>query len=457
MKTETMTDPASKALASRLMDIRQRCLPTDVIDAAKGRLLHALGISLVNSRVPTAAVAWRAVAQERGPCLALGHRTRLSAGAATFSNSVAGYASLQEDTGFLRPMHGGGHPGTYVIPAALAAGQIVEASGSDLLCGIVIGYEIVDRLFAAAPIGEFQRLFSAVPLLGPFGAASAAAAIYDCDTNGLVSAIAIAANAGGGIKQAGSDGTMEFYFNSGLAARNGLLAADLAAAGAVTSSHSLDGPVGFFETFAGGPAQVDVLGAETNELAVSRIGTKRFPSCLQNQETIALIVAQSPPSLGAADIERITLYRSESQRNGINVPGVAADPPFGTAHQAQMSARFTAAAAALGRQVDDIQYFLSAPQDDEAMALAGRVELVTTSDEGVSVDITLSGGTCIELRADMSKVLFPSSSEIRERFITRAASVLGNPAAESVAELVDELESLENINELTTLLESEDD
>jgi 2-methylcitrate dehydratase PrpD len=451
-----MEEDASARLALGLRGLQQRGLRIRSIEAAKDRLLHSLGISLISRRLSDAEAAWSAVRREAGNCLALGHGQRLSAPAASFFNAVVGHCSLHEDTS-LGPMRGGGHPGTYVIPAALAAAEKVDGSGGDLLAGIVLGYEAVDRIGLAAPMENSLRRFRTVPLLGPFGAAVAAATIYHCDDKALGSAIAIAANAGGGVKQGLLEGTIEPYLHAGLAARDGLLAADLAAAGAVTSSHSLDGPAGFFETFAGGPAQLDVLDAETNELAVSRIGTKRFPSCLENQETIALIVAQSPPSLGAADIERITLYRSESGRNGSEVAGVASAPPYRSVLQTQLSARFTAAAAALGRQVDDIQYFLSAPQDDEAMALAGRVELVTTSDEGVSVDITLSGGTCIELRADMSKVLFPSSSEIRERFITRAASVLGNPAAESVAELVDELESLENINELTTLLESEDD
>jgi 2-methylcitrate dehydratase PrpD len=420
--------------------------------AAKGRLLHAVRLSLVNADVPTAVTAWKAVAGDTGDCLALGFPHGLSPMAACFANAVSGYSSLQEDTGFLRPMHGGGHPGTYVVPAALAAAEASDASGERLLAGIVVGYEAVDRVFAASPVGRMQQLFTAVPLLGPFGAAAAAATVFGCDAAALDAALAIAANAGGGVKQGTVDGTMEFYFSAGFAARDGLLAAELALSGALTSSASLDGPFGFFQTFGNAPGDLDQLLAPTDEPAVCRIGTKRFPSCLQNQETIALVTRSLPPDIVGSAIDRVTVHRSHAQRNGITVTGVDSRGPYQTPLQAQMAARFTTAAALLRRPVEDIHYFLDAPHDSEAIALADRIELVTSDDDDVRLELDLVDGRSVELHGDTSQVLFPTTSEIRERFLASTGPVLGPAAAEQAADLIDRLESLPTIRQLTALL-----
>lgn len=91
-------------------------------------------------------------------------RERVSAEAAAFANATAGVAT-ELDEG-VRPT---GHPAVHVVPAALAVGQSVHASGDALLDAFVAGYEVAAALYAAFvpdrelhPHGTFGAIGAAV-------------------------------------------------------------------------------------------------------------------------------------------------------------------------------------------------------------------------------------------------------------------------------------------------------
>src|SRR2546430_8007864 len=92
------------------------------------RLLHALGVGLMSTRLDPYAASMRALSGERGESTVLASRETLSDGGAAFVNAVAMHSSLQEDCG-PGGYHGGSHPGVYIIPAALAAAESIGASG----------------------------------------------------------------------------------------------------------------------------------------------------------------------------------------------------------------------------------------------------------------------------------------------------------------------------------------
>lgn len=427
----------SEQLGRDLHELARAPLPAATAGAAKDRLLHVIGITLASSGLPAPAAAWQAVRADAGPCTVIGRPGRLSSAAAAFANAVAAHSSLLEDCG-LGGLSEGSHPGTYVPAAALAAAEQAGASGADLLAAIVVGYEAVGVLGAVAPISIVARRFRPLGVLGPIGAAAAAAALYGCDAGQFAAAISIAANTAAGYGQGFVSGSTEPYLHAGFAARNGLLAAGLAASGCVTAPDSLDGPYGFFQTYGGEGGRARPVQTRP---AVARLGTKMFAACLQNQETLTLIQARLPVPLSPAAIRRVTLFRPATPNNGIASPGVAQSPPYTTMLQRQMSARFTAAAALLGRPVQDARYFEAAGDDDEVAGLAAAIELCGTDDPVVRIEVELRDGTRFTATGDMSQVLFPTSSEITQRFRDRAESVLG-PATQEVVGMIAQLERL---------------
>src|SRR6266540_31676 len=278
-------------LAGLIEEVAGSELADGQVAAVRSRLLHSLRVSLASAHLPAVDIALEAFTASRGHCVVIGRDVRLAAPDAAFVNGVIGHSSLQEDSG-PGGLREGSHPATYVIPAALAAAEACRASGHRLILGILAGYETVSRIGAAAPAEIVDRRFRPLAIMGPFGAAAAAAVVRGLPGPRIAAALSIASNLAGGSTQGIFEGTMEPYFQAGAAARNGLLAAELAAAGAVTSEESLEGEFGFFATYGGRPGDLDELLRPRDHAGVDRVGSKRFAACLQNQETMALIADQ---------------------------------------------------------------------------------------------------------------------------------------------------------------------
>ena len=316
---------------------------------------------------------------------------------------------------------------------------------------MIAGYEVVSRIGSSAAATIVERGFRPVPVMAPFGAAAAAAVVRGANTDQLAAAISIAANLSSGFGQGILEGTMEPYLHAGFGARNGMLAADLALAGAVTSLGALDGPYGFFRTYAGVDSDEEALLTARGSAGVNRVGSKRFAACLQNQQTMELALDTISADLVLADIVTVTLRRPSRGTNGTNSPGVAQSPPYASMLQLQMAARFTTAAALLGRPVDEVGYFANALSDAEAMALAGRIMLEESSDTGISIEITMSDGTRNLFPSDSSDGLYPSTQTIIDRFSRRAKFALGEHTQQVIG-LVRDLESVSDVRTLTVLL-----
>ncbi len=441
----------ASALGSRLSAIAAGEVGVEALCAARLRLLHALRVSIASRGLPAVDVAYRAFDSTTPGCLALGRDGDLAAPDAAFVNGVAGHSSLQEDCG-PGGLRDGSHPGTYVIPAALAAAEAANVPGSALLRGLVAGYEAVGRLGASAPDEIVRRRFRPVGVMGPLGAAAAAVAVRGGSGDVMTAALAIGANMSSGFTQGILQGTMEPYFHAGAAARNGLLAARLAEAGAATADEAFEGPYGFFATYGGTDGEIEAIVADDAEPAITRVGTKRFAACLQNQETVALLVDTAPLGLNPDRVRRIVIRRPRLGTNGLNSPGVSGAPPFPNMLTAQMSARFTAAAALLGGRAEDPAYFREHHDDPAVVALAERTELEPTSGGPVSVVIEMVDGARHVLDTDVSDVLHPSASRIRTQFVEHVGAYLGDRRATEVVEMIDALDDLPDVATLTRAL-----
>jgi len=438
-------------LGRLLVELSRRPLADQSLQAAKARLLHACGVSLAGSTLSTAQVAWNAVDHDRGDCFVFGQPRRVSASDAAFVNGVIGHSSLLEDCGS-GGLRLGSHPGTYVIPAALAAAEVHGASGRQFLAGLVAGYESVSRIGAAAPLSVVMRKFRPLGVMGPLGAATAAAVIGGADDLQLTDTLAIAVNMSAGTTQGIFEGSMEPYFQAGIGARNGLFAARIGLAGARTARQALEGEFGFFQTYGGENCDAAVLLDPDARPGIEQVGTKRYATCMQNQNTIALIMDEFEQPLDPDTVERVTVIRSESGTNGLNSPGVSRHGPFDNMLSAQMSARFTAAAALMGLPAGDPLFFEASFADPRIEKLARRIDLVPTPVDHVEVIVKLRSGSSIHLHSGVRNVLFPGYGDVRAKFLQRASARLGL-RAEQVAALVDKLEDLDDIRALTELFQ----
>jgi hypothetical protein len=238
----------SRQFAAFVADLTCDALPDAVVDRAKGVTLQALSSALVGHAMPASRQALALMREEEagggGAATVLCHGARLTKAGAAFVNAETIFAGGKWDT--FRMLT---HPGTAILPAALAAAETSGASGREFLTGLAAGYEVMERMASEFIPSVMARGFHAGPVFGIFGAAVAAAKIYSFDAGKVHDAIAQCVNlASGNLEGIRSGGRS---LREGGAVRNALLAVALAKHGTPGGETVLEGEAGFYHSYAG--------------------------------------------------------------------------------------------------------------------------------------------------------------------------------------------------------------
>ena len=187
-------------------------------------------------------------------------------------NSALMHAKLQEDA-----YHTASHPGVMIVPAALATAETLGSSGRDLLTALVAGYEVETAITADFIPRSNEQGFRSSPIYGPFGAAIAVGKLLGLDEDQLTHAIGFAATFAAGTFE-GGDGTDVMVLQVSQAPRSGLLAAQLAAQGARAADTSLEGTIGFYDSFIGSNEGLEHLADHLGERwEILEVTLKRYP------------------------------------------------------------------------------------------------------------------------------------------------------------------------------------
>ena len=140
-------EPISIRLARWLSLLQWRSVPVEDRDLASLRLLDTLGLMLGASDSEAATIARERAVQSRGAGRAsvVGIDVRVPAEWAAFANGIIAHCLDYDDT-FPDSVV---HPGSIVVPVALAIGEERESSGEEILTAIAGGYEIAARIARA--------------------------------------------------------------------------------------------------------------------------------------------------------------------------------------------------------------------------------------------------------------------------------------------------------------------
>jgi len=246
----------SRQFAEWVARLRYEDLPAAVVDRAKGLTLQNMSSALLGSQMPAGRQAIKFVTEEedgvRSGATILVEGTRATRGGAAFANSEMMLAGGKWDT--FRMLT---HPGTAVIPSALAAAEAVAASGREFITGVVAGYEVMERMAADWIPTVMARGFHASPVFSIFGGAIAAAKIMRFDEDQLHAVMSLCTNLAGSNLESRA-------LREGAAVRNAMLAVALARQGPVGGGEAvLEGPAGFYHAYAGN---------NTGELSYSFVG-----------------------------------------------------------------------------------------------------------------------------------------------------------------------------------------
>lgn len=237
-------------LAPRTMDglLDLACLPDEAIpptarEIARFSLFDWLAVGRAGAQEPVAKILRGLVAEEAGKPAAsvFGLAAKVPARAAALANGAISHALDYDDTHFAHI----GHPSVAILPAALAAGEDLDASGPAVLDAFLIGAEASIRIGVVLGRPHYDRGFHQTATAGAFGATVAAARVMGLSRDQIRQALSLVSTRASGLKS--QFGTMGKPFNAGLAASNGVEAAMLARRGFVSADDGVGGAQGFID------------------------------------------------------------------------------------------------------------------------------------------------------------------------------------------------------------------
>jgi 2-methylcitrate dehydratase PrpD len=324
-----MTGEPLRALARFAAQVDARSLPPGLIEKSNACLLYALAVGAAGMRAKQPAQAVHASAESEGSATRFFDGARCDAEAAAFANGTLFHARVQDDA------HPAGHVGVVVVPTALAMAETVSAERAEITAALRIGRDHAADASA--------RGFRTTPIYGVFGAAAAAGRLLRLDEQAMTHALALAANMAGGLREYSECGSEDYAFQAGWAARSGIVAARLAAAGAASGPTALDGKAGFYRAYgeAGRNYAMRVTEHLGDSFEMLGITFKPYPIC-QFHRSIVRGCALLRERAGTARLDSITvrMHPFEADFFGVRYAG-----PFATFPQTFMSAPFCAALA----------------------------------------------------------------------------------------------------------------
>jgi 2-methylcitrate dehydratase PrpD len=419
---------------ARLGQFIARCslssMPADALEKAAMCLLDGVGLAFLAQSEPTS-VAVRDLAAVSNDCsLAAslwidGKKVPITD--AVLANAVAVHAQFHDDS----DNASWSHPGSFVLPVALALGETLDLPLVRVLRAVVVGYSTASWLGANERVARalIERGVRTSPALGTVASAAVGALLLNLDGERARSAIGIACSITGGVLEPVGTGSDEWRIQVGHAARGGLLAAQLAARDVHGAPTGLEGKKGLMRALAG----LDSIPPEWDEDPrpedILNICAKPWSTLGDN---MSVVIAAKLLFDAGIDHHRITRIKVKVWRHYAEYPGTSYRGPFDRVAQAIASMTFsTAAMLVYGELEFDKPH--DHRQDPEILRLVPLIEIEPDDDGGpydADVEIELSDGSRLSKSAHQAPKtqLFhdrPTASALLESRLTRTGKAAG--------------------------------
>jgi len=446
----------TETLARWIVTTKYDEIPAAAIEQAKKSILDYIGTATYGTTTRLGKIILEFTREQGGNPQArvIATNIRTASTAAAFANGAAGHAEDFDDLGGV-----GGHPATVLTPTVLALADELHLSGRDVLTAWVVGYEIGTRLSANV---YTDRDWHPTAIYGTMAAAAAAGKLLKLDVHSTRMALGIAGSEAGGLRR--NFGTMTKPFHPGQVARNGIIAAKLAAKGFTADPDIIEGRQGYADNFGGAkcniPAMTKFLG-KVYFLEEEGTRIKPWPCCGGNHQTLTgLLALRKEKKLKAGEIESV-------EHIGPNVPctGALLRSEVRQGLEGKFTLAYNISAAIIDGKVDyetftdkraakgDLQAFMARVKirrsDDVALRRPhiadGNPEarLVVKMRDGRVHDLVL--GTAMHLTGDA----------VLDKFRLNAEATLGRERVALAINLVQRLEKLKDVAELMDAVTTE--
>jgi 2-methylcitrate dehydratase PrpD len=390
------------------------------------------------------------------------HGNKTVAHNAAFANSVMARSFDFESLGPL--VDGRSYPahisGTTVITAVTMA-EAHGISGRELITALIAGDNLTSRIIAAESTGGLPPGWDSVGTTNTFGAAAIAGRVMGLTSKQIKNAIGLAFNQMSGSMQNIWDGVPAFKLLQGLSARNGIISAQLAKAGWAGPDDPLFGKLGYFNLFAGGCGNPEILIKDLGKKYYTDAHFKVYPCCAVSHAAVdcAMFLANNY-ELDYRKIKEAVLYVSRSGLNSfLSQPLDANDfPHAGSA----FNYKYHVATVLMNKSIKPEHFERACVHSPDVKSFMEKIRLEQLP--GVErellcarIRVTMETGEQYEKLIESPKgdpLGNPlSKDEILNKFISNLefSKKIDTSKSKKLISLLDKLEELENINEVINL------
>ncbi len=255
-----LNDGVTAQLARYMVAARDRALPEAVLRECRHRILDTFAAMVSGSRMRPGVMAAAYIRGLGGTPQAsvIGTDIRTTAVNAALANAMCAHADETDD---FEPTTKA-HPGSSVVPAALAIAEREGRSGEEFARAVALGYDLACRLLVAlGPDLVRGSHRSAEGTASAFGALGAAASLARLDEQGMRFAISYAAQQVSGLWSwvKDKDHVEKAFDFAGMGARNGVTAVDMVQAGLTGVDDVLDGVHNLFIALSSKPRPEEMV------------------------------------------------------------------------------------------------------------------------------------------------------------------------------------------------------
>jgi len=440
----------SRKLAEFTTGLNYDLLPSSAVEAAKTAITDFLGSVAAGSSQPPAMKVKKIIKRAGGNPRAtiIGSNEKSSALYAALANGTSCHILELDD------LHRSSilHPAAPIISAAFAAAEEREASGSELITAVVAGFEAGIRIAEAVTTSHYYY-WHTTATCGTFGAAVAAAKVYELNVDQVIDALGNAGSQAAGLWEFLQDGAMTKHLHPGKAAMNGLLAVQLAEEGFTGAKCILEGEKGFFKATASEYFPERVTAGLGSEYRILGNSYKIYPSCRHTHSGVDLALQLASEGLNPEDVEKITV---KTYAHAVDLVGTYRDD---TPYKAKFSLPFCIGAAMVEGKLDLDSFDLSGPVDPLighlgqccTVILDQHIEDNYPSRWAATFEVLLKDGTVLKAHTDYPRgdPENPASvDELRDKFKNLARRVWPE---EQIRRTLDYLQKLENITRVDEL------
>jgi 2-methylcitrate dehydratase PrpD len=445
-------------LATRIVAMRYEDVPAEAVRWAKISFVDTIACAFAGTHEKGPGIVEKVLTAGKGGGTSLiwGSDRRASALDAAAINGIAAHALDYDDCNNSLA----GHPSAAVLPATLALGEALGASGRDVILAYVTGFETQAHVAHAVHLHHYEKGWHPTSTIGIFGATAASARLLGLDAEHTATALAIAVSLASGVKA--NFGTMTKPLHAGECSRNGLYAALLAQEGFTACPEAFEHKHGYFEVFngAGNYDASKVLEGWADPLDILKpgVGLKQYPCCGSTHSAIdAMISLRERYGLTPEKVSRIESITHDRALAHTDRP----DPR--STLDAKFSVQYCVARALMHGDVTFDHFEGDAYRDPEVSKLLARIETRAHAHQPQGmfehfqgeVIVTTIDGKRHSVRVDQP-LRGPTNSvppdRLEPKFRDCAAKALAPNAIGRVYELLQSVETLNDVRRLTDVM-----